>query len=136
MSEHVAGDEVDDGFEVSFGSVALGLALGGLDVAVDGLQDAIGKAGGDRSEDALRLGHDRLGQLLHRREVADLNPGVPAVEETASRFGAHRETKGQLEKIGVLHPLRLFDAIPPSDHPTRLQIPTYPLLSARSHFVY
>src|SRR5208283_2400675 len=75
ISEHVTGDEVDDGFEVSFGSVALGLALGGLDIAVDRLQSAIGKAGGDRSEDAFRLGRDRLGQLLHRREVADLNPG-------------------------------------------------------------
>jgi hypothetical protein len=51
---HVTGDEVDDGFEVSFGSVALGLALGGLDIAVDRLQDAIGKAGGDRSEEAMR----------------------------------------------------------------------------------
>ena len=38
----------------------------------------------------VRLGRDRLGQLLHRREVADLNPGVPAVEETPSRFDAHR----------------------------------------------
>ena len=26
VSEHVTGDEVDDGFEVSFGSIALGLA--------------------------------------------------------------------------------------------------------------
>ena len=34
MSKHVAGD----GSEVLFGSVALGLALGGLDVAVDRLQ--------------------------------------------------------------------------------------------------
>jgi hypothetical protein len=50
MSEHVTGDEVDDGFEVSFGSVALGLALGGLDIAVDGFEDAVGEAGGDRSE--------------------------------------------------------------------------------------
>src|ERR1700739_5168217 len=74
MSEHVAGDEVDDGFEVSFGSVALGLALGGLDVAVDGFEDAVGKAGGDRSENALGLGHDRFGQSLHRAEIADLNP--------------------------------------------------------------
>src|ERR1700757_1335101 len=64
ISEHVAGDQVDDGFEVSFGSVAFGLALGGLDIAVDRLEDAIGKAGGDGSEDAFRLGRDRLGQLL------------------------------------------------------------------------
>ena len=31
-------DEVDEGFEVSFGSVTLGLALGGLDIAVDPLR--------------------------------------------------------------------------------------------------
>src|SRR5208283_954245 len=89
--EHVACDEVDNGLEVSFGAVAFGLALGGLDVAVDRLQDAVGKAGGDRSEDAVGLGHDRPGQLLHRPEIADLNPCVPAVEEAPGRSGAHRE---------------------------------------------
>ncbi len=41
------------------------------------------------------------------------------------------QPKGQLEKIGVSHPLRL-NAIPPQRSPTRPQIPTYPLLSARS----
>ncbi len=45
-----------------------------------------------------------------------------------------RETKGQLEKIGVLHPLRLT-AILPERSLTRPQIPTYPLLSARSRKV-
>src|SRR5271166_2853197 len=93
MSEHVTGDEVDDGFEVSFGSVALGLALGGLDIAVDRLRDAIGKAGGDRSEDAFRLGRDRLGQFLHRREVADLNPGVPRKRRADLTLPIPREPK-------------------------------------------
>ena len=31
---------MDDGFGVSVGSVALGLSFGGLDVAVDGLEEA------------------------------------------------------------------------------------------------
>src|SRR5208337_897588 len=93
ISEHVAGDEVDDGFEVSFGSVALGLALRGLDIAVDRLRDAIGKAGGDRSEDAFRLGRDRLGQFLHRREVADLNPGVPRKRRADLTLPIPREPK-------------------------------------------
>jgi hypothetical protein len=36
----------------------------------------------DRHIKRMEASDDRLGQLLHRREVADLNPGVPAVEET------------------------------------------------------
>ena len=34
--QNVTGDEVDDGFEILLGSVAFGLALGGLHVAIDG----------------------------------------------------------------------------------------------------
>ena len=78
-------------FKISLGSVAFGFALGGLHIAVDGFEDPIGKAGGDRSENALGLGHDGLGQSLHRAEIADLNPGVPAVEEASGGLGVHRE---------------------------------------------
>src|SRR5208337_2186495 len=53
------------------------------------------------------------------------------VELAARHHPRRRKTKGQLEKIGVLHPLRL-NAIPPERPLTRPQIPTYPLLSARS----
>ncbi len=44
------------------------------------------------------------------------------------------QPKGQLEKIGVSHPLRL-NSTPPQRSPTRPQIPTYPLLSARSRCI-
>ena len=38
ICKDVAGDGVDDGFEMSFGFVAFGLALGGLDATVDGFE--------------------------------------------------------------------------------------------------
>ena len=41
----VTGDEAGDGFEISSGSVAFSLAPGGPGVAVDGFEDAVGKAG-------------------------------------------------------------------------------------------
>ena len=76
---------------------------------------------------ALRAGEPAPPRKIH----VQIEPTVHRVERAARHHPRRRKTKGQLEKIGVLHPLRL-NPIPPERSPTRPQIPTYPLLSARS----
>ncbi len=51
---------------ISLDSVAFGLALGGLHVAVDGFEHAVGKAGGDQSENASALAMSVLSSRFMR----------------------------------------------------------------------
>jgi hypothetical protein len=64
------------------------------------------------------------GSILHAETQLSVRSHSPAADMTLLEIQAarhhppRRETKGQLEKIGVPHPLRL-NAIPPERSPTR-----------------
>ena len=76
---------------------------------------------------ALRAGEPAPPRKIH----VQIEPTVRRVERAARYHPRRRKTKGQLKKIGILHPLRL-NTITLSDRQPGRPIPTYPLLSARS----
>ncbi len=77
----LARDQVGDGDEVAHGAVAARLGLGGLDLCIRRLDTPIGQSGVEGVEDAVPMGFDGLGEVLHRLEAAAPGPAVPACEQ-------------------------------------------------------
>src|SRR5437667_6628176 len=64
----LTGDEEENGPHGREPGIASGLALGGLEEAVEGLDEAVGLAGLGPSDDAVEMRADHPGDLLHRRD--------------------------------------------------------------------
>src|SRR5271166_2452319 len=62
----LAGDEEEDGPHGGEARIASGLALGGLEEPVQGLDEAVGLAGLGPSDDAVEMLADHQGDLPHR----------------------------------------------------------------------
>src|SRR6266852_2939966 len=76
----LAGDEEEIGPHGREAGVASGLAFGGLEEPVEGLDEAVGLAGLGPSDDAVEMRADHPGDLLHRRDLGTQNIGAPLFE--------------------------------------------------------
>ena len=61
-------------------AVAAGFALGGLEQAVDGFEEAVGLSGLSPGDDTVEMIEDHLGDLLHRLDLGAHHVGAPALE--------------------------------------------------------
>src|SRR6202023_259919 len=68
---------MDNRLEVADGAVAASLGFGGLDEAVDGLDDAVGNLGVEPAEDAAPVAFDHACRRDHRRQGAMGGPPAP-----------------------------------------------------------
>src|SRR6266481_9976968 len=76
----LAGNEEENGPHGGEPGVASGLALGGLEEPVEGLDEAVGLAGLGPSDDTVEMLADHPGDLLHRRDLGAQNIGAPLLE--------------------------------------------------------
>src|SRR6202040_765463 len=67
--------------------VAASLGFGGLDEAVDGLDDAVGNLGVEPAENAAPVAFDHACRRDHRRQAAMGGPPVPFLEERLGDIG-------------------------------------------------
>jgi hypothetical protein len=65
----LAGDEEEHGAHGGKASVAAGFAFGGLEEAVEGLDEAIGLTGLGSGNDAVEVSADHAGGILHWRDL-------------------------------------------------------------------
>ena len=75
-----AGDEEDDGAHGLEAAVAAGLALGGLDQAVQRFEEAVGLSGSRPGGDAVEVLADGLGDGLHGFDLGAVHVDAPLVE--------------------------------------------------------
>ena len=77
----LAGDEEENGAHGSEPRIASGLALGGLEEPIQGLDEAVGLAGLGPTDDAIEMLADHPGDLLHRLDPGTQNIGAPLPEQ-------------------------------------------------------
>ena len=77
----LACNEEDDHPDCAEATVPAGLALGGLEQAVDGLEEAVGLPGSHPGEDALEMTADHLGDLFHGLDLRAQHVAAPAIEQ-------------------------------------------------------
>jgi hypothetical protein len=73
-------DEEDDGVHGGEAGVAAGLALGGLEQTVEGLDEAIGLSGLGPGDNAVEVFADHPGHVLHWRQARAHDIGAPLSE--------------------------------------------------------
>ena len=73
----LAGDQEDDSSDGGQAREAAGAALGGLEQAVDGLQESVGLSGLCPGDDAFDMATNERGDLLHRLDLAAHDAGAP-----------------------------------------------------------
>ena len=83
----LAGDEEDDGADGAEAPVSSRLALGGLEQAVDRLEEPIGLARINPGEDAIEVLADHGGHVLHRLDLRAQHVAAPAVQESRDNGG-------------------------------------------------
>ena len=76
----LAGDEEDDGAQSLCTSVASGLAFGGLEEAVERLDEAVGAACSGPRGDAVDVSADHFGDGFHGLDLGAVHVGAPLVE--------------------------------------------------------
>ena len=76
----LAGNEEQYGAHGGKAGVAAGFAFGGLEEAVEGLDEAIGLTGLGPGNDAVEVPADHAGNLLHRRHLGAEHIGTPPFE--------------------------------------------------------
>src|SRR5262249_42942687 len=79
----LAGDQEDDGLDRVEAREAAGAALGGLEQAIEGFEEAVGLAGLSPSDDALDVPAHHRGDLLHRLDLAAHDAGAPVMQHLA-----------------------------------------------------
>ena len=79
------GEQVDHGFEIADRSIAASLRLGGLDEAVDALNQAIGDPAVEPAQDAIPVAFDGTCGIDDRRQPTMGCPEVPLLEEDHCR---------------------------------------------------
>ena len=83
MEVKLTGDQEDDCLDSGQTGESARTALGGLEQAVDGLQEAVGLAGLRPSHDALQVAAYESGDLLHRFDLAAHHTRTPVFEHAA-----------------------------------------------------
>ena len=83
MEVELAGDQEDHGLDRVDASEASGATLGGLEQAIESVEEAIGLAGVRPGHDALKVTSHEGGHLFHRLDLAAHDAGAPVLEHLA-----------------------------------------------------
>jgi hypothetical protein len=83
LEVELCGDQEDDRLDRGQARESASAALGGLEQAVDGFEEAIGLTGLRSGHDALKVTSHERGHLLHRLDLAVHDAGAPVLEHGA-----------------------------------------------------